>query len=211
VKPFVAPRAEEVVRVRRLFGVTDGLPLLLSVGRLSREKGHLDLVRAIARLRDKGVLCRLVVVGDGPERLRIERLCRTLEIATSIMLAGHRDDVAPLYAAADLLVLPSYTEGSPNVLLEAMAAALPIVATSVGGVPEMIQHDTSGVLVDPRAPDSMAAAIQRVLRDEEFRLRLGRNAQQESSRFSPAAYCDSILRLYDSLVRSRATPAIPEP
>jgi glycosyltransferase involved in cell wall biosynthesis len=203
VKPFAATAREEVAHVRQRFDVRCGLPLVLSVGRLSREKGHLDLVRATARLRDSGVPVRLVIAGEGPEHQRIEQLSHRLGVASSVVLPGHLEDVAPLYAAADIFVLPSYSEGSPNVLLEAMAAGLPIIATSVGCVPEIIQHGKSGILVNPQDPESIAAAIRAVLRDEGFRLGLGREAQQESKRFSPNEYCNSMLQVYDSLVNPR--------
>ena len=207
VKQFVSPPVEEVTRVRQSFAVATGMPLLLTVGRLSLEKGHLDLIRSVARLRDMGSPVQLVIAGEGPERRRIERLCQSLAVTSSVVLAGHRENLSHLYAAADMFVLPSYTEGSPNVVLEAMAAGLPIVATAVGGVPEIIRHESTGLLVKARDPNSIAAAVHRLLGDKELRRSLSTQAKHESIQFSSSAYCDSMLQLYDSLVNAEARVA----
>jgi glycosyltransferase involved in cell wall biosynthesis len=113
--------------------------VIVSIGRLSREKGHDDLVHAIAGVRemDPGLKFKVLLVGDGPEREHLEATVADLRLSNEILFVGHVSDVAPFYSIADVMALPSHSEGSPNVLLEAMAAGIPSVATEVGGVPEI--------------------------------------------------------------------------
>lgn len=176
VKPFTTPRAD------------DGS--ILTVGRLSAEKGHADLFEAVASLKD----ARLVVVGDGPERAKLERQASRLG---RVVMTGHRADVAPFYAAATVFALPSHSEGSPNVVLEAMAAGVPVVATAVGGVPEILDNGRTGLLVPPRDPVAMAAAIRRLLTEPETRRALAAAASAEvEAHYTPEAYCRSMTAFY---------------
>src|SRR5262249_52319646 len=135
--------------------------IALSVGRLSHEKAHADLVSAIGYLPRTlpNIKVRLLIVGAGPERERIEQTIAALRLRDQVNLVGQVSDVSPYYELAGLFVLPSLSEGSPNVLLEAMAASLPIVATAVGGVPEIVSHDESALLIAPRDTRSMAEGI----------------------------------------------------
>ena len=202
VRPFIPAAPDEVLRPRLLPGVAPDALIILSVGRLSREKGHLDLVDAIAALRrETAVPFCLVLVGDGPDRAAIERKCARLGIADGVVFAGHRKDVGPYYSIADIVVLPSHTEGSPNVLLEAMAAGLPVVAASVGGVPEIAAGGENALLVASRDPGAMARAIARLLADEPLRRRLGASARRITARHSPEAYCQSLLQIYGGVLQ----------
>jgi glycosyltransferase involved in cell wall biosynthesis len=141
---------------------------------------------------------KLVFVGDGPEREPLADLVGKLGISRHVIFAGHRQDVRPFYSIAMLLTLPSHTEGSPNVVLEAMAAGVPVAATAVGGVPEILTDGVTGLVVPPNDVLSMAEAIRRLLGDGALRDRLARAARvriEES--FTPEAYSDSLLRIYD--------------
>jgi glycosyltransferase involved in cell wall biosynthesis len=181
--------------------------IVLSVGRLSREKAHADAIIALAYLRHlyPEINAKLIIVGDGPERDSIERLVRTLALGKKVMLVGRVNDTLPYYAISDLMVLPSHSEGSPNVLLEAMATGVPVVATEVGGVPEIIAHDWSGLLVAPRNPRNMAEAIARVLKDAQLAQRLARNARAEVvAKHSPQARLRSLVEIYRELVTGPA-------
>jgi glycosyltransferase involved in cell wall biosynthesis/acetyltransferase-like isoleucine patch superfamily enzyme len=169
IRPFPAIPPDVTLGLRRQLGISDSTPVILSVGRLSQEKGHVDLLRAFSLVRDRRPTPRLIIVGEGPERRAIERLCSELELAGVVTLAGHQDDVQPYYALADLFVLPSHSEGSPNVLLEAMAAGVPVVATAVGGVPEIVTDGSDALLVEKRNPEALAATITRLLDDDELR------------------------------------------
>ena len=108
---------------------------------------------------------RLLIVGDGPERHAIERAARDTGCLDRIIFAGYSADVLPFYAAADLAVLASRSEGSPNALLEAMAAGIPIVATSVGGIPEIVTHGDTALLVAPSDPTALTSALAQTLTD----------------------------------------------
>ena len=193
---------EEAEELRAAIGVTRDERMVLAVGRLSREKGHVLLVEALGELRrqNPALKFKLVVVGDGPERPRVEGAARARGVSDALVFAGHRGDVRPFYAAADALALPSHSEGSPNVLLEAMAARVPVVATAVGGVPEIVSHEESALVVPPRDARALAAALARVLVEPALAARLAaRAAERAASHFSPDSYTRSLIEIYREL------------
>ena len=205
VKPFVAPPLEQVRRVQHSLGLQDEA-VILAVGRLSYEKGIADLLRAVTVLSNtKGVPnFRLVLVGDGPEREALARLASRLGIEGKLTMAGFQRDTKPYYSLATLMAVSSHTEGSPNVVLEAMAAGLPIAATAVGGIPEILEEGLTGLMVPPRNPDAMASAILRILTDPEMRLRLGAAARlRAESNFTPEVYKRSLVEFYQKTLESR--------
>ncbi|HEX7316907.1 MAG TPA: glycosyltransferase [Pyrinomonadaceae bacterium] len=197
------PPAEEVLAVRARLGLKEDEKVLLAVGRLSREKGHADLVRAVARLRETGpdVDFKLVILGEGPERAAVEEEARRLGVFERIVFAGHASDVRPFYALADALALPSHSEGSPNVLLEAMAAGVPVAATRVGGVPEIASNEETALLVPAHAPDALAEAFGRLLSDAQTARALAARAREHVlAHFSPEAYARALVGIYGELV-----------
>jgi phosphatidylinositol alpha-1,6-mannosyltransferase len=188
-------------------GIREGEQVVLSVGRLSREKGHVDLVGALAALSQVSPSLRpkLVIVGDGPERERIETAARTGGLSEQLIFTGHTPAVQKYYAIADALALPSHSEGSPNVLLEAMSAGLPVVATAVGGVPEIASTEENALLIAPNDTSAFAHAIIRLLTDRELAQKLGRAAALHvNEKFSPATQAHSLLQIYQSLVNETA-------
>jgi glycosyltransferase involved in cell wall biosynthesis len=200
VEPFAAASAAQVAALRQEWGIREGERVVLTVGRFSAEKGHADLVAAVARLAETVRGVRLVMVGDGLERQRLERAAQAAGLAESIVMPGHRRDMAVWYGMADLFVLPSRSEGSPNALLEAMSAGLPIIATAVGGVPETIAQDRSGLLVPSGDPAALAQAMARLLEDPERAARLGAAAAEDAAaRFSVERYRESLLAIYEEL------------
>jgi glycosyltransferase involved in cell wall biosynthesis len=204
VKPFVEPAAEEVESARRALGIGDEA-VILAVGRLSREKGHADLFQALANLAHVPGIpnFRAVIVGDGPERANLEALASRLGLEDRIVMAGFQKDVRPFYRMATLLALPSHTEGSPYVVLEAMVASLPIAATSVGGVPEHIENGVTGLLVPGRTPDAMAEALQKLLTDPPLRATLGAaGCLYAANHHSFEAYIESLIRFYRDTLES---------
>ena len=198
VKPFVTPPADAIDRVRRELGLTEDEAVILSVGRLSQEKGHADLLRAGAALAMPATPpFRIVIVGDGPEREPLLRLASQLGISNQVTLTGFQRDTRPYYAMATVVAVPSHSEGSPNVVLEAMAAGLPIVANAVGGVPEILEEGVTGIMVPARNPAAMAQALQGVLRDPEMQHRLGSAARARSlSDYTPEAYRRKLAAFY---------------
>ena len=145
---------------RRALGIPDGL-VVGTVGRLVPVKDHATLVDAVAELRRSGVVTTLVIAGDGPERGALEM--RAAAAGVDLRLLGYRSDVERVLGALDVFVLSSVSEGLSNTILEAMAAARPVVATRVGGAEEMIDDGRTGVLVPPSDPGAMAAALRRLL------------------------------------------------
>lgn len=179
---------------------------LLAVGRLSYEKGYDILLEAVALARTQmaAVPFQLIVVGDGPERARLEAQSVHLGLADVVRWAGFRPRVGPFFALADGFVLPSRSEGSPNALLEAMAAGVPAIASAVGGVPDTIEQGTSGWLVPPESPATLAGAILELLLDpESARARAAAARHVVEMRFTPEAYRASLTALYWQLVGQR--------
>jgi glycosyltransferase involved in cell wall biosynthesis/serine acetyltransferase len=141
-------------------------------------KGHLDLIRAAVEVCREYPKTTFLLIGDGAERPRIEGMAEELGLRENVLFLGRRNDVAVVLACCDLSVLPSWAEGLPNSVLEAMAAGLPVVATEVGGTPEIIQDEVSGLLVPPRDSHALAQAILRVLRDSQLAQGLARAGQE---------------------------------
>lgn len=167
--------------------------VVLAVGRLSKEKAHADLIEALALL--KGVTTQLVLVGEGPESEALVELAGSRGVV--LTMAGHIRDVAPYFAAADVFVLPSHSEGSPNVLLEAMAAGLPIVATAVGGTPDAVTDQTQALLVPAAQPGALAEAIEKLLTDKDLAAKLAASAKERAAtQFSPEARARRIAEIY---------------
>jgi glycosyltransferase involved in cell wall biosynthesis len=195
--PLVAK--EEVSALRDRLALPADARVILSVGRLSTEKGHADLLAAVRlMLRDHPRLAvKLILVGDGIERPSLERAAAAPDLASSVIFAGHTPNVWPFYSLADVFVLPSHSEGSPNALLEAMAAGVPVVACKVGGVPETVEDNHSALLVPPAKPAAMASALARVLEDPALAARLVSNASERlAKRFSPASRYQALLQVY---------------
>ena len=156
-----------------------GAPVLLSVGNLVSNKGHDLVIDAVARLRVKHPGITLLIAGVGPERAALERQAQTLRLGAQVRFAGAVPNVelGRWYAAADVMVLASSREGWPNVLLESLASGTPVVATRVGGVPEILAGCRSSRLVDERTADAIAQAVQSVLTNPPERSALRTHAE----------------------------------
>jgi glycosyltransferase involved in cell wall biosynthesis len=189
---------EDAAQLRSDLRLMPETRVILSVGRLSQEKGHTDLIAAFVRLRDrmKDFSLRLVLVGDGPERLNLERQARESDAADHIIFCGHRDDAKRFYGIASVFALPSYTEGTPNVLLEAMAAGVPVVATSVGGIPELVTDGKEALLVHPANPPELATALERVLQSPVLRSEMAVAGAKVVEAHSPRLYFESMRKVF---------------
>lgn len=157
-------------------------PLIVTVARLSYEKGVDVLIDAMAIVAAARTDARSVVVGEGPQRRELESRIRRHGLEGVVRLAGFRRDVELALASADVVAVPSLMEGMPNVLLEAMAAGRPIVASDVGGIPEALANERCGLLVPPANAPALAAAIGRLLADRPAAQALGRAAADEVQR-----------------------------
>jgi glycosyltransferase involved in cell wall biosynthesis len=200
VRPFSSPEPDAIEALSRQFAA--GTPILLVVGRLSHEKGHADFLAALDILRRNTQLpFHAVLAGDGLEQERLEALRSKLGLESLVTMAGLQHDMRPWYAIASIVVMPSHSEGSPNVLLEAMAAGVPVVATSVGGVPEIATDQKTALLVESRNPAAMALALQRMLEDGALRTQLASNARELAEReYSPEAYRRSLVEIYQRIL-----------
>jgi len=144
--------------VRRELGVPDEALLIGTVGRLAPVKGHVDLIRAIALARPRIPQAKLLIAGEGPLHGELSAMASRLGIADCCIFSGHRDDVHHLTAAMDIFVLPSLSEGIPMALLEAMSLGVPVIATRVGGMPEVVHDRVTGLLVPPGDDRALAEA-----------------------------------------------------
>ena len=168
-------------------------PVIAVIGRLSPEKGADIALAVLARVRRIVPRARLLVVGEGPERTTLGRQADQLGVADAVGWLGYRDDVRAIYREADVVLVPSRSEGLPNVVLEAMGHGVPVVATAVGGVPELVVHACTGYLAPTGDVEALAAATSALLRDRELSAVIGRNARRlVTERFSLAARRDAM-------------------
>ena len=156
------PSREEA---RAALGITG--PALATAGRLTAQKALRDALQALARVP----AVELLVLGDGPERPALEREAETLGVSDRVRFlgAGTRDEVLRLFRAADAVLVPSAWENLPHTVLEALAVGTPVIATAVGGIPEVVVDGANGLLVPPHDADAIAAAVERLIRDDELR------------------------------------------
>jgi glycosyltransferase involved in cell wall biosynthesis len=180
--------------------------VVLGAGRFSPEKGFGVLVEAAATVCRDNPAAGVVLFGEGPLRGDLERRVAELGLRGRVALPGFRTDLDSLIGGADVVVLPSYTEGLPNVALEASAAGVPVVATAVGGTPEAIADGVSGFLVSPGQPAGIAAKVTELLRDPDLRTRFGAAGRvRMRERFTFDAQAKAYLRLLHTL---RPAPAV---
>lgn len=175
--------------------------LVGAVGRLSPEKGFDLLIRAMGLLVAEGLDVGLFIAGSGPEQRVLEELTQSLGLADRVRFLGYRDDTREIYEALDVFCLSSLREGLPNVLLEAMALETPVAATRVSGVPRLVQHEASGLLVEPGSEKALAGALGRLLRDPALRERLARAGRQTiEERYSFDVRTQKVRDVYDRLL-----------
>jgi glycosyltransferase involved in cell wall biosynthesis len=191
-----ARNPENAARLRAEMNIAPDRPVILSVGRLSREKDHATLLEA-ASLLHKRFAPHLVIVGEGPERPRIEKKIASLGIGSAVTLTGQQTSAEPYYGIANVAVLSSLSEGSPNALLEAMAAGVPVVATDVGGVPEIAVRDDTALLVQPGDPGELAESMGRLIREPRLASRLAARARQiVQERYAPEQRTRRLVEIY---------------
>jgi glycosyltransferase involved in cell wall biosynthesis len=217
----VVPNGIEMPRgrrelLRRELGLGDEELLIVAIGNLYPVKGHAVLVRALGELEQQGGTppWRLAIAGRGEEEAPLRSLADDAGIAPRVHLLGFRSDAPDILAAGDIFVMPSLSEGLPLALVEAMATGLPIVASDVGGIPEVVARDAEAVLVPSASPNALAAAIRSLLVDPVRRAALGAAAQRRAHRdFS----VDTMGNAYEALYRgapgvcSEPRPATPDP
>lgn len=185
---------------RRFLGLAPARPVVGMAGRMAWEKGPDLFLRAARLVADRKPGCQFLVAGDGPVLGEARRLARSLGLEAAVTFTGHLPDVRNALAAMDIYVLPSRSEAISLGLLEAMAAARPVVAFGVGGVPEAVTHWRTGLLAPPGDVSGLAASVCRLLEDEVYRRRLAAAARQRVQReFDLGAMVGRVAVLYDRL------------
>jgi len=182
---------------RRDWGAGPGHLLVGVIGRLSPEKGHALFVRSFREVAQVVPAARAVIVGEGQELERLRSAVKTAGLESRVKFAGHHTEISAIYSALDLVVIPSLSEGLPNVLLEAMLHRKAVVATRVGGIPEVMQGGLSKLLVRPGDASELAEAMIEALRNPRLRVELGdAGARHVLDKFSPSRRAKQILELY---------------
>ena len=194
-------RQTPVEEAKRRLGFDPGRFLLGAVGRLSDEKNLQGLIRAVDELLGEGRDLDLIIVGEGDARADLENMISRLHRGDRIRLLGYRSDTRELYEAMDALVLNSLREGLPNVVLEAMAMEVPVLATRIAGIPRLIEHDTNGLLIDAGDCEQLGQCLRRLQDRPELRRQLalsGRDTIEQS--YSFAVRMKKVRAVYDDVL-----------
>jgi glycosyltransferase involved in cell wall biosynthesis len=194
-------RSVPAEEAKRCLGVPRGRLVVGAVGRLSAEKGFDFLIRSTHELVQTGLDLQLLIAGDGDDQARLQGLVGELGLGDRVRLLGYCSDPRAVYEALDVFVLSSIREGLPNVLLEAMALEVPVVATRIAGVPRLIEDGTNGLLIPPASQPDLTRALTRLCADAPLRTELSRAGRQTvEGRYSFARRMEKIGALYDRLL-----------
>lgn len=202
VQEKVPASADQIALVRTQFGV-EGKDLVIgTVGRLfDSYKRVSDLIRALVLVRENFLNTHLLIVGDGPDRASLEQLASELGVKSFVHFAGYQSDPQPFYAVMDIFALASASEAFGLVLVEAMFAALPVVATRVGGIPSIVVEGETGALVAPFEPRQLADELLKLAANEARRHAMGERARERArAEFSAERYVSDVDRLYQRLL-----------
>jgi glycosyltransferase involved in cell wall biosynthesis len=192
--------SEERQRLRGEITGNGTKPIIVTVGRFARAKGYEDMIQAFKLLQQNEVKPVLLMVGTGSMVDSIKRQVENSRLSQSVILIGERTDVPQLLASSDVFASSSHREGLPLAVLEAMMAGLPVVATSVGDIPNVVTSDT-GVLVPPHQPEQLAAALEDLLKNPEKRKAMGRAAQERAwNEYSVDAWMKKHIALYQEVL-----------
>lgn len=203
VPPLPSPKIPPT-QWRQLFRIPDRGLLIGSVGQLSREKGHLHLIESLPHLRHRSEPVQLVLVGDGPEKHTLSERARALGMQGRVHFSGFQEDVSSAIHALDVYVQPSLEEGLGTSILDALQATRPVVASRVGGIPEVIRENETGRLVPSGHPPALAKAIDALLDDPQAAQKLAEKGKQRvSEQYSTEALLTGNLELYDRLASAK--------
>lgn len=200
--PFEEAASSDYLRRELSFSTDDFLVGI--VAHLADHKGHKYLIEASRILRDKAPRIKIIIVGDGPLQLELNRQVKEIQVEDMVFFLGFREDIPQILASLDLFVLSSKLEGMGTSIMDAMACRLPVVATNVGGIPEVVVHEKTGLLVPPKRPAALAEAILRLYENRELAERLGSKGYEVvHSKFSAEAMAAKIITIYERLARNK--------
>ncbi|MEA5593446.1 glycosyltransferase family 4 protein [Rivularia sp. UHCC 0363] len=191
--------------IRNELNIPEDIPVVIHIGRLCKSKGQHLLLQAAANLQQLGQEAVYLIVGKDLEQNGayldyLKDMAQELGINNSVHFLGHRSDIPQLLALSDLLVLPSYTEGLPLVILEAMAAGLPVIATPVGGIPEVVIHQETGLLVPVGDVQALVNAMLKLLQNPDLRNEMGnKGSEMVRKDFSVEKMCDEVFDIYEKV------------
>ncbi|KPP97785.1 glycosyltransferase [Marinobacter sp. HL-58] len=196
------PNQEKLEDIKNKHGIGDDKIVIGTVGRLlDKHKRVSDLIRVLPRVLEHTPEACLLIVGGGPDEDELKQLAVTCNVAHATIFAGYQADTAPYYAVMDIFALVSEYEGLPLVVLEAMFAQLPVVATSVGGTPSVVNDNNTGFLLNPGDAERLADSLFKLLRSAELRRAMGIKGQERArSEFSAERYVSDVDKLYQRLL-----------
>jgi glycosyltransferase involved in cell wall biosynthesis len=184
-------------RLREVLSISQQAQLILSVGRLTDQKGHIYLIDAMPFVLGRFPDALVFLIGDGSARQGLEERVQKLGIGGAVRFLGTRSDIPALLAAADIFALPSISEGMPNALLEAMGMGVPVVASSLGCVKEVVTHGESGYLVSPGDARALEESIVCLLENMDLRMRLGTAGRElVEKKYTLEQMCESYERIF---------------
>jgi glycosyltransferase involved in cell wall biosynthesis len=188
-------------RTRRSLGIPPERFTIGWIGRMTGVKRTDDVLLALRRVRELGIDACLCMVGDGPDRDVVEQRAHDLGIVRHCLFLGYQEEVAPFYAAFDVMILPSSNEGTPVSAIEALASGRPVVATRVGGVPDVVRDGVDGFLVEPGSVEELAQRLAQLARDPELRSRMGAEGHERVlPRYAVPRLVDDVDKLYRRLL-----------
>ena len=186
--------------IRRQLSLAPDDYLVGIVAQLVDHKGHKYLIQAAKILKESSPKIKVIIVGEGPLRMKLNRQARESKVADIVFFLGFREDIPKILSSLDLFVLSSHLEGMGSSILDAMACRLPVVATKTGGIPEVVTHGETGLLVPPRNPPALAQAILKLYNDRTLASRLGqRGYEVVHQKFSAEAMANKIVLLYGKI------------
>ena len=195
--------------MKQRHGLTSNQKVIGVIGRLNPEKGQMIFLRAMEKTVRSFPDVKALIIGDGQDRAMLEEFCRERGLSDHVVFLGYQEKIADFYQVLDLLVLPSLSEGLPNTVLEAMSFGVPVLATAVGGVPEIIQNG-NGMMVSPNDPVALAERMIELLGDDALRQAIGSKGKNSLyPRFAPDYRVQQIINLYQELLSDRAKSQAP--
>jgi len=198
-------------QIKQELGITDDALIIGCIGRLHPQKGYPQLLQALKDVKDKIPGVHLLIIGTGELDSQLKSMAHKLGLSKSVTFAGSRTDIPAILNCLDLFVLPSLWEGHPLVVLEAMAAGLPVVATQVGGTPEVVQNGETGLLVEPKDISQLASAMITLLQNPSLRKEMGIAGKKRVRLFSienMTQKTESLyMKLYDQKISSASSPS----